>query len=219
MTAHDRRARRILVSEQVQPATLTCTPIEPVSGGELSLGDFLTHVCSSWSGELQGLAFATNGTWPVLGIDKCSPAETPKLSVTPIDGRHFEPTKVYELRLWIPVKLPDEHTEGNVLACEYRWVNGVGAVELRITAGTDSSQTNGSKGSGDRGWMHAVQYLEHVPSSRSTANPGAESTDNQSNQSGGRNGGFHMTALEFIQAEDKYGNTVVIDQLFTGKWN
>ena len=71
------------MSEQVQPATLTCTPIQPVSGGALSLGDFLTHVCSSSSGELQGLAFATNGTWPVLGVNKGSPAETPKLSVTP----------------------------------------------------------------------------------------------------------------------------------------
>ena len=28
----------------------------------------------------------------------------------------------------------------------------------------------------------------------------------------------HMTALEFIQEEDKYGNTVVVDQLFTGRW-
>jgi hypothetical protein len=28
-----------------------------------------------------------------------------------------------------------------------------------------------------------------------------------------------MTAVEFIQEEDKYGNTVVVDQLFTGRWN
>jgi hypothetical protein len=27
-----------------------------------------------------------------------------------------------------------------------------------------------------------------------------------------------MTAVEFIQEEDKYGNTVVVDQLFTGEW-
>ena len=206
------------MSEQVQPATLTCTPIQPVSGGALSLGDFLTHVCSSSSGELQGLAFATNGTWPVLGVNKGSPAETPKLSVTPIDGRHFEPTKVYELRLWIPVKLPDEPAEGDVLAREYRWVNGVGAVELRVTAGTDGSQTNGSKGSGDRGWVRAVQYLEHVPSSRSTAKHVPASPDKKSDQSGGGTTTSHMTALEFIQEEDKYGNTVVTDQLFTGRW-
>ncbi len=207
------------MSEQVQPATLTCTPIQPVSGGALSLGDFLTHVCSSSSGELQGLAFATNGTWPVLGVNKGSPAETPKLSVTPIDGRHFEPTKVYGLRLWIPVKLPDEPAEGDVLAREYRWVNDVGAVELGVTAGTGSSQPSGSKGSGVTGWVHAVQYLEHVPSSRSTANPGTDSTDNESNQTDEGNGVSHITALEFIQAEDKYENTVVVDQLFTGRWS
>lgn len=206
------------MSEQVQPATLTCTPIQPVSGGALSLGDFLTHVCSSWSSELQGLAFATNGTWPVLGFDKCSPTETPKLSVTPIDGRHFEPTKVYELRLWIPVTLPDEPAEGDVMAHEYRWINGVGAVELSVTTDTDSSQTNGSKGSGDRGWVHAVQYLEHVPSSRSTAKHVPASPDKKSGQSGGGTTTRHMTALEFVQEEDKYGNTVVVDQLFTGEW-
>lgn len=207
------------MSEQVQPATLTYTPIRPVSGGALSLGDVLTHVCSSWNGELQGLAFATNGTWPVLGIDRKSSKDSRELSVAPVEGRSFDDEKVFELRLWVPVAHTDDPEDGTLLAREFRWVNGVGAVELRVTAGTDSSQTNASKGSGDKGWVHAVQYLEHVPSSRSTANPGADSTDNQSNQSGGRNGGSHMAALEFIQAEDKYGNTVVIDQLFTGRWN
>ena len=206
------------MSKQVQPATLTCTPIQPVSGGALSLGDFLTHVCASWSGELQGLAFATNGTWPVLGCDKCSSTERPKLSITPIDGRRFDPTKVFELRLWVPVTLPDEPAEGDVLAREYRWVNGVGAVELGVPAGTGSSQPSGSKESGVTGWVHAVQYLEHVSSSRSTAKHVPASPDNESDQSGEGTGASHMTALEFIQEEDKYGNTVVVDQLFTGEW-
>lgn len=199
-------------------ATQTCTQIPPDAGTTLSLSKFLTHVHGKTGTSVQGLAFATNGTWPVLGFDKRSSAETPKLSVTPINGRHFDTTKVFELRLWLPVKLPDEPAEGNVLAREYRWVNGVGAVELRVTAGTNSSQTSGSKESGVRGWVHAVRYLERVPSSRSTANPGTDSTDNESNQSGGGTGASHMTALEFIQKEDKYGNTVVVDQLFTGEW-
>ncbi|MBF0959624.1 MAG: hypothetical protein HXK10_05825 [Actinomyces sp.] len=164
------------------------------------------------------MAFATNGTWPVWGFDKCFSAKTPKLSITPIDGRHFDPTKVFELRLWLPVTLPDEPAEGAVLAHEYRWVNGVGAVELRVTAGTDSSQPSGNQGSADRGWAHAVQYLQHVPSNRTTGNPGADSTDQESDQSGGGTGVSRMTALEFIQEEDKYGNTVVVDQLFTGEW-
>jgi hypothetical protein len=206
------------MSKLCKEATLTRTQIQSDPAKTPSLCEFLTRVNRETGSSVQGLAFATNGTWPVLGCDKCSSAETPKLSITPIDGRHFEPTKVYELRLWIPVKLPDEPAEGDVLAREYRWVNGVGAVELRVTAGTDGSQTNGSKGSGDRGWVRAVQYLEHVPSSRSTAKHVPASPDKKSDQSGGGTTTSHMTALEFIQEEDKYGNTVVTDQLFTGRW-
>lgn len=207
------------MTDKIQKAMLAHSPILLDSGNAPCLDDFLAYVHTHSGEDVQGLAFATNGTWPVLGVNKGSPAEAPKLSVTPIDGRHFEPTKVYELRLWIPVKLPDEPAEGDVLAREYRWVNGVGAVELRVTTGTDSSQTNGSKESGVTGWVHAVQYLEHVPSSRSTAKHVPASPDKKSDQSGGGTTTRHMAALEFIQAEDKYGNTVVTDQLFTGKWN
>ena len=207
------------MTDKNQKAMLTHSSIPSVSGDTPRLDVFLAYARTHSGEDVQGLAFATNGTWPVLGFDKGSPAETPKLSVTPIDGRYFDPRKVFELRLWVPVTLPNEPAEGNVLAREYRWINGVGAIELRVTAGTDSSQSSGRKGSGDRGWVHAVQYLEHVPSSRTTANPEADSTDNQSNQNGGGNGVSHMTALEFIQAEDMYGNTVVVDQLFTGRWS
>ncbi len=206
------------MSEFCKSATLTCTQIPSALDKRSSLSKFLAHVHGETGASVQGLAFATNGTWPVLGFDKHSSAKTPKLSVTPIDGRDFDPTKVFELRLWIPVELPDEPAEGDALAREYRWVNGVGAVELRVTADTDSSQTSGSKGSGDRGWVHAVQYLEHIPPSRGTAKSIPTSPDKDSDQSGGGTGVSHMTALEFIQEEDKYGNAVVVDQLFTGEW-
>ena len=206
------------MTDKVQKAMLTHASIPPVSGDTPRLDVFLCYVHTHLGEDVQGLAFATNGTWPVLGFDKGSPIEAPKLSVAPIDGREFDPTKLFELRLWVPVKLPDEPAEGDVLTHEYRWVNSVSAVELRVTAGTGSSRTSGSKGSGGRGWVHAVQYLEHVPSSRSTANPGTDSTDVKSDQGGGGTGASHMTALEFIQEEDKYGNTVVVDQLFAGRW-
>ena len=207
------------MSKLCKEATLTRTQIQSDSAKTPSLCEFLTHVNRETGSSVQGLAFATNGTWPVLGCDKCSSAETPKLSTTPIDGRHFDPTKIFELRLWIPVTLPDKPAEGDVLAREFRWVNGMGAVELGVTAGTDSSQSSGSKGSGGRGWVHAVQYLQHVPSTRSTTKPIPASPENESNQSDEGKGGSRMTALEFIQEEDKYGNTVVVDQLFTGEWN
>lgn len=206
------------MSKLCKEATLTRTQIQSDSAKTPSLCEFLTHVNRETGSSVQGLAFATNGTWPVLGCDKCSSAETPKLSTTPIDGRHFDPTKIFELRLWIPVTLPDKPAEGDVLAREFRWVNGVGAVALTLTAGTDSSQSSGRKGSGDRGWVHAVQYLQHVTSSRSTTKPTTDSLDNESDQSGEGTTTGHMTTLEFIQEEDKYGNTVVVDQLFTGEW-
>ena len=207
------------MSEQVQTATLMCTPIQPVSGGALSLGDFLTHICSSWSGDLQGLAFATNGTWTVLGFDKGSSAEALKLSVAPIDGREFDPTKVFELRLWVPVKLPDEPTEGDVLAHEYRWVNGVGAVELTLTSGRPKTSSEVTESVSVSGWFHKVSYLQH----KSTATRKEESTPDtstgQTKRSKQDTATNDMSALEFIQEEDKYGNTVVVEQLFTGKWS
>ena len=207
------------MTDKNQKAMLTHSSIPPVSGDTPRLDVFLCYVHTHLGEDVQGLAFATNGTWTVLGFDKVTSTGAPKLTVAPIDGREFDPTKVFELRLWVPVKLPDEPTEGDVLAHEYRWVNGVGAVELRVTASTDSSQSSGSKGSGGRGWVHAVQYLQHVPSTRSTTKPIPASPENESNQSDGGTGASRMTAVEFIQEKDKYGNTVVIDQLFTGKWN
>ena len=206
------------MTDKNQKAMLTHSSIPPVSGDTPRLDIFLCYVHTHLGEDVQGLAFATNGTWTVLGFDKGSSAEKPKLSVTPIDGREFDPTKLFELRLWVPVKLPDEPAEGDILAHEYRWVNGVGAVELMVTTGTDSSKSSGKQESGDRGWVHAVQYLQHVPSTRSTAKPIPASPENESNQSDGGKGVSHMTALEFIQEEDKYGNTVVVDQLFTGEW-
>ena len=163
---------------------------------------------------IAGIVWATNGTRSINGLNPATTGKEATLEVSSPDG--FDMARVYEARIW---RVIDANRDDATLAHEFRWVNGVSAVELKVTAGTDSSQSNGSKGSGDRGWVHAVQYLQHVPSSRSTANPRTDSTDNESNHACGGNGVSHMTALEFIQEEDKYGNTVVVDQLFTGKWD
>lgn len=205
------------MTDKIQKAMLTHSPIPPDSGNTPCLDEFLAYVHTHSGEDVQGLVFATNGTWPVLGFDQGSPAEAPKLSVTPIDGRDFDQTKVFELRLWVPVKLPANPAEGSVLAREFRWVNGVGAAKLRVTAGTDSSEPSGNEDSGDKGWIHTVQYLEHVPSSTSTAKP-VPSSPKKSDQNSGGTSASHMTVLEFIQEEDKCGNTVVADQIFTGEW-
>ena len=185
------------MNEQVQTATLTCTPIQPVSGGALSLGDFLTHVCPSWSGDLQGLAFATNGTWPVLGVVNEGSSEAPRVDVKPITGRMFEPDKVFELRLWVPVAHTDGPEDGALFAREFRWVNGVGAVDLTLKAGTECNGITSVSG-----WVHNMSYLKHMPANSDT----------------GRVDNSQMMAVEFIQEDKQYGNMAVTDQLFTGEW-
>lgn len=183
------------------------------------MDDFLAYARTHSGEDVQGLAFATNGTWPVLSFDKRSSAGKPKLSVTPIDGRDFDPTKVFELRLWVPVTLPNEPAEGNVLAREYRWINGVGAVEVTLTKGTANAASEGSEPKPVSGWFHKVSYLQH----KSTATHKEESTPDtstgQTKRSKQDTATNDISALEFIQEEDKYGNTVVVEQLFTGKWS
>ena len=207
------------MTDKIQKAMLAHSPIHLDSGNTPRLDDFLAYARTHSGADVQGLAFATNGTWPVLGFDKCSPAETPKLSVTPIDGRYFDPTKVFELRLWVPVKLPDEPAEGDVLAHECRWVNGVGAVELTLTSGTAEASSEGAESARVGGWFHKVSYLQHKSTATRKEESAPDTSTGQTKQSKQDTATNDMSALEFIQEEDKYGNTVVVEQLFTGKWS
>lgn len=209
------------MTDKIQKAMLVHSPILLRSGNAPCLDDFLAYVHTHSGEDVQGLAFATNGTWTVLGFDKGSSAEAPKLSVAPIDGREFDPTKIFELRLWVPVKLPDEPAEGDVLAHEYRWVNGVGAVELTLTVSTAEASSEGSESGKPcvSGWAHKVSYLQHESSSSGDTDSASEPTSDRTEQDEQHVATKPMTAVEFIQEEDKYGNTVVLDQLFTGRWN
>lgn len=208
------------MTDKNQKAMLTHSSMPPVSGDTPRLDVFLCYVHTHLGEDVQGLAFATNGTWPVLGFDKGSPIEAPKLSVTLIDGRNFDQTKVFELRLWVPVKLPDVPAEGNVLAHEYRWVNGVGAVELTLTASTVEALSEGSESGKPcvSGWAHKVRYLQHESSGSGNTDSASEPNSGRTKQDEQHVATKPMTAVEFIHEEDKYGNTVVVDQLFTGEW-
>lgn len=208
------------MTDKNQKAMLTHSSMPPVSGDTPRLDVFLCYVHTHLGEDVQGLAFATNGTWPVLGFDKGSPIEAPKLSVTLIDGRNFDQTKVFELRLWVPVKLPNEPAEGNVLAHEYRWVNGVGAVELTLTASTVEALSEGSESGKPcvSGWAHKVSYLQHESSGSGNTDSASEPNSGRTKQDEQHVATKPMTAVEFIHEEDKYGNTVVVDQLFTGEW-
>jgi hypothetical protein len=207
------------MTDKNQKAMLTRSSIRPVSGDTPCLDVFLAYARTHSGGYVQGLAFATNGTWTVLGFDKGSSAKKPKLSVTPIDGREFDPTKVFELRLWVPVKLPDEPAGGDVLAHEFRWVNGVGAVELTLTYGRPKTSSEVTESVSVSGWFHKVSYLQHKSAASSDRDSTSEPTSAQTEQDEQHAATDNMTAVEFIQEEDKYGNTVVVEQLFTGKWS
>ena len=207
------------MTDKNQKAMLTHSSIPQVSGDTPRLDVFLCYVHTHLGEDVQGLAFATNGTSIVLGFDKESSVEAPKLSVTPIDGREFDPTKLFELRLWVPVKLPDEPAEGDVLAHECRWVNGVGAVELTLTSGTAEASSEGAESARVGGWFHKVSYLQHKSTATRKEESAPDTSTGQTKQSKQDTATNDISALEFIQEEDKYGNTVVVEQLFTGKWS
>lgn len=207
------------MTDKNQKAMLTRSSIPPVSGDTPRLDFFLAYARTHSGGNVQGLAFATNGTWTVLGFNKVSATEAPKLTVAQIDGREFDPTKVFELRLWLPMKRPDEPAEGDILAREFRWVNGVGAVELTLTSGTAEASSEGAESARVGGWFHKVSYLQHKSVATSKEESAPDTGTRQTKQGTQDSPTNDMSALEFIQEEDKYGNTVVVDQLFTGRWS
>ena len=207
------------MTDKNQQAMLTHSSIPPVSGDTPRLDVFLVYARKHSGEDIQGLAFATNGTWTVLGFDKGSSTEAPKLADAQIDGREFDPTKLFELRLWVPVKLPDEPTEGDVLAHEFRWVNGVGAVELTLTSGRLKTSSEVTESVAVSGWFHKVSYLQHKSAATSKEESAPDTSTGQTKQGKQDPTTNEMSALEFIQEEDKYGNTVVVDQLFTGRWS
>ena len=204
-----------------QEATLKQTAIPPGYSNPPSLRGFLQHVYKRNGKDIQGLAFATNGTWAVLGLNNCSSAEMPKLSVTPIDGRDFDPTKVFELRLWLPVDTTETTTNGEVVAREFRWLNGMGAVELTLTGGAPEAASEGSESRPPsvNGWFNKVSYLKHESAANSNEESAHLASVCQTEPSQQDTATSDMTALEFIQEEDEYGNTVVADQLLMGEWS
>ena len=206
------------MSKLCKEATLTRAQIQSDQAKTPSLCEFLTHVNRETGSSVQGLAFATNGSWPILGLDDVSSAEAPKLCIRPIEGRDFDEDKAFELRLWVPTLQAHNPADGDVLAREYRWVNGVCAVELRVTSGRPKTSSEVTESVSVSGWFHKVSYLQHESTATRKEESAPDTSTGQTKQSKQDTATNDMSALEFIQEEDKYGNTVVVDQLFTGEW-
>lgn len=153
---------------------------------------FATH-------EFVGIVCTTNGTRRVSDVKSAS----------------FDDARTYEIRFW---RVIDSDNADSTLAHEFRWVNGVGAVELTLTRDAPEAASEGSESKPVSGWFHEVSYLQHMSNASSDTDTTLEPTTGQEEPNQEHDATKQMTAVEFIQSEDKYGNTVVTDQLFTGEW-
>ena len=152
-------------------------------------------------GKIAGIVWATNGTRQVQDVKSA----------------RFDDERTYEIRIW---QVIGDDNADLTLAHEFRWVNGVGAVELTLTANTTKASSEGSESGKPyvSGWANKVSYLQHESAASDNADSASEATSAQAAKSEESATIKQMTAVEFTQAEDKYGNMVVTDQLFTGEW-
>ena len=195
-------------------ATVPCClkVIEHEIHGAAELPALLARVFTD--GKIAGIAWATDGTRSVNALNPASPGQGPTLKVSSPDG--FDISQVYEARIW---RVTNNNGDDATLAHEFRWANGVGAVELTLTEDTAEATSEGSESKPVSGWFRKVSYLQHQSAVGSDAGSSSEATSAQTGESKENSTTKQMTAVEFIQAEDKYANTVVVDQLFTGEWN
>ena len=149
--------------------------------------------------EFVGIVWTTNGTHRVPDVKSSS----------------FDDSRTYEIRIW---QVIGSDNADSTLAHEFRWVSGVGSVELTLTKATANAASEDPESQPVSGWFRKVSYLQHQSAEGSDADSFSEATSAQTGESKENATTKQMTAVEFIQAEDKYGNTVVVDQLFTGEW-
>ena len=144
-----------------------------------TLDDVLKAVAPT--GSVAGIAYTTAGAHAITSVSDG------KLHSS---GGDVERTAIYELRLW-EVGITDDR---EVLAHEWRWVNGSGSAEI-IVHETSSSKESTPKFKPC--WYRHNAYLQH----------GAALLENPRT----------MTSIE-VFTEQEYGNTVFVDELMTGEW-
>ena len=149
--------------------------------------------------EFVGIVWTTNGT----------------RRVPDVKSANFDNSRTYEIRIW---QVIGSDNADSTLAHEFRWVSGVGAVELTLTKGTANAASEDPESQPVSGWFHKVSYLQHESTEGSDADSASEPTSAQTGENKENTTTKQMAAVEFIQQEDTYGNTVVVDQLFMGEW-
>ena len=164
--------------------------------------------------KIAGIVWATDGARAVSGINPTSAGPDATLEVSSPDS--FDIERVYEARIW---RVIDANRDDATIAHEFRWVNGVGAVELTLTEDTAEAVSESSESKPVSGWFHKVSYLQHKSTATRKEESAPDTSTGQTKQSKQDTATNDMSALEFIREEDKYGNTVMVEQLFTGKWS
>lgn len=183
-------------TQSLTPCYLTTTHHTVHNAADLA--DRLAEVFKD--GDVVGIVWTTNGTHRVPDVKSSS----------------FDDSRTYEIRFW---RVIESDNADSTLAHEFRWVNGVGAVELTLTRDAHDAASEGSEPTPVSGWFHKVSYLQHESTADNDTDSTSEAPSAQTGKSKDSATTKQMTAVEFIQADDKYGNTVVVDQLFTGEWN
>lgn len=145
-----------------------------------TLDDVLKAATSA--GSVAGIAYTTAGAHAITSISGGRLHSS---------GGDVEQALIYELRLW-EAGITDD---SEVLAHEWRWVNGSGSAEIIVhEASCGKEGTLKFKPC----WYRHNAYLQH----------GAEPLKNPQT----------MTSIE-IFTEQEYGNTVFVDELMTGEWS
>ena len=144
-----------------------------------TLDDVLKAAASA--GSVAGIAYTPAGAHAVTSVSDG------KLHSA---GGAVDRAAIYELRLW-EVGITDDR---EVLAHEWRWVNGSGSAEIIVH---EASSRKESALKFKPCWYRHNAYLQH----------GAALLENPQT----------MTSIE-VFTEQEYGNTVFVDELMTGKW-
>lgn len=140
---------------------------------------------------INGIVWATNGTWQLLGIDSIDRQTEPILAS---NSASFDNSRTYEIRAW---QIIDCTNEDSTLAHEFRWVNGLPACELRLLR--MPKEDNLPPGE----LAHYISYIQHTDQPKATERARPK----------------HISAFEYIKIDADTGNTAVVDQLFTGNWH
>ena len=144
-----------------------------------TLNDVLKAVAPT--GSVAGIAYTTAGAHAITSVSDG------KLHSS---GGNVERAVIYELRLW-EVGITDD---SEVLAHEWRWVNGSGSAEIIVHKTSSSKESTPTF---KPCWYRQNAYLQHgaaLPSNPQT-----------------------MTSIE-VFTEQEYGNTVFVDELMRGEW-